>query len=230
MVHLPDIFVYGASRQGSVVIGVLQAQGYRVLGFIDDNPRLYDSSFKGLPVYPGSDWIQNHSRPDRSVIVAIGNNDVRVRIGQRLRASGLRLVNAIHPSAVLMQDVRLGSGVLICAGAVVITGTTLQDDTVINTGATVDHDSVIEQGAYLAPGVHTAGCVTIRKCAFVGSGTVIGPGVVIGEGSIVGAGSLVLQDVPPQMLAYGSPAKPVRALSGPVDWHQILSGKQKSDM
>jgi putative colanic acid biosynthesis acetyltransferase WcaF len=38
----------------------------------------------------------------------------------------------------------------------------------------------------------------------------IGPGVTIGRGTIVGARSTVLRDLPPGMICYGYPAKPIR--------------------
>jgi len=38
----------------------------------------------------------------------------------------------------------------------------------------------------------------------------VGPGVTIGRGTVVGVRSTVLQDLPPAMICYGHPAKPVR--------------------
>ena len=38
----------------------------------------------------------------------------------------------------------------------------------------------------------------------------VGPGVTIGEGTVVGARSTVLKDLPPGMICYGYPAKPIR--------------------
>jgi acetyltransferase-like isoleucine patch superfamily enzyme len=38
--------------------------------------------------------------------------------------------------------------------------------------------------------------------------------VTIGKNSIVAAGSLVTRDVPPNTLAAGSPAKPIRQVEG----------------
>lgn len=44
------------------------------------------------------------------------------------------------------------------------------------------------------------------------AGVIVGPGVTVGRGSVVGAGSVVLDDVPPGVLAAGSPARVIRAL------------------
>ncbi len=221
--------IFGASRQGIVILNVLRAAGVEVAGFADDDARLQGGLVAGLPVYAGMEWVRSHIPGHASMAVAIGANDARVRIADAIRSLGAEMINAVHPSAVVMDGVLLGTNVFLGPGAVVVSGTSLQNDAVVNTGTTVDHDSLIERGAYLSPGVRTAGCVTVRERAFVGTGCIIGPGVVVGEGSVVGAGSLVLDDIPAGMLAFGHPAKPVRAVPVPVDWRSILSGKMKND-
>jgi acetyltransferase-like isoleucine patch superfamily enzyme len=52
--------------------------------------------------------------------------------------------------------------------------------------------------------------VTIKKGARIGYQCTILPGVTIGENSVIGAGSVVVKDIPPNCLAVGVPAKPVR--------------------
>lgn len=54
--------------------------------------------------------------------------------------------------------------------------------------------------------------VVIKDNVWIGMHSLIMKGVTIGEGSIVGASSVVLEDVPPNTLVTGNPAKMVRAL------------------
>jgi len=225
-----QMIIYGASRHGSVVFHTLRAGGLSVFAFVDDDLQLQGRRFQGLPVYPGWDWIAGHVRPEWNALVAIGSNPTRVRLAQRLRSLGMKMANAIHPSAVVMDDVQMETDVFVGAGAVLVSGTVVRDDVVVNTGTSVDHDSLLEQGAYLSPGVCTAGCVTIRKNAFIGAGAVIGPGVVVGEGGIVGAGSVVLKDVTPGMLVYGNPAKIVGPVPETLNWSRLLAGKKAEDL
>jgi UDP-perosamine 4-acetyltransferase len=221
--------IFGASRQGIVVLNILKAAGVEVIGFADDDARIQGQKVAGLPVYAGMEWIRRHVPGHASVTVAIGANDARVRIAGTIRSSGAAMINAVHPSAVVMGGVFLGTDIFLGPGAILVSGTSIQDDAVVNTGTTVDHDSLIGQGAYLSPGVRTAGCVTVGPRAFVGTGCIIGPGVSVGEGSIIGAGSLVLNDIPAGMIAFGHPAKPVRAVPVPTDWMSILTGKTKKN-
>jgi sugar O-acyltransferase (sialic acid O-acetyltransferase NeuD family) len=217
--------IFGAGPQGRVVLEVLRAQGNRdILGFLDDNASKHGMRLAGLAVLGGSAWAATETDRGLAAIVAIGGNDPRVAIAQKLRGLGVTLINAIHPTAVVQGATTLGTGNLICAGAIVVTGTRIADDVVINTRASIDHDCVLQTGAQVAPGVVMSGCVTIGSRAFIGVGAVVGPSVTIGERAIVGAGSVVLADVPAGVLAYGVPCRVVRELVEPVDWGAILGG------
>ena len=44
----------------------------------------------------------------------------------------------------------------------------------------------------------------------IGTHSVIMPGVTIGKNSIIGAFSYVTQDIPPDVIAFGVPAKVIR--------------------
>ncbi|WP_409302285.1 gamma carbonic anhydrase family protein [Peribacillus sp. SCS-155] len=55
----------------------------------------------------------------------------------------------------------------------------------------------------------------IRKGALIGMGSIILDNAVIGEGAFIGAGSLVPQgkEIPPNVLAFGRPARVIRELT-----------------
>ena len=54
--------------------------------------------------------------------------------------------------------------------------------------------------------------IAIEDNVWLGGGVIVGPGVTIGENSVVGAGSVVTRDVPPNVVAVGSPARVSRPL------------------
>ena len=54
--------------------------------------------------------------------------------------------------------------------------------------------------------------VHIGNAVWIGAGTVICPGVTIGENTVIGAGSVVTRDIPANVVAYGSPCRPVREI------------------
>ena len=57
------------------------------------------------------------------------------------------------------------------------------------------------------------GRVTLKKNCRIGTHSVVMPGVTIGENSIIGAFSFVNKDIPANVIAYGVPARVVKAIN-----------------
>jgi len=51
--------------------------------------------------------------------------------------------------------------------------------------------------------------VTIEDNAWIGTRAMVMPGVTVGRGAVVGAGAVVMQNVPPLAIVFGSPARAV---------------------
>ncbi|MFQ9321156.1 MAG: gamma carbonic anhydrase family protein [Enterococcus durans] len=127
----------------------------------------------------------------------------------------------IAPNATVVGDVELGKGVTVWYQAVVRgdsntirigSNTNIQDGTIIH----VDHDAPVEVAENVTIGHQCLlhGC-TIEKGALIGMGSTILNHAVIGENSLIGAGSLVTEGkvIPPNVLAFGRPAKVIRPLT-----------------
>ncbi|MGM9903078.1 carbonic anhydrase/acetyltransferase [Enterococcus sp. 10A9_DIV0425] len=127
----------------------------------------------------------------------------------------------VASNATVVGDVDLGENVTIWYQAVVRgdsnsirigSGTNIQDGTIIH----VDHDAPVTIGNDVTVGhqcmIH--GC-RIEKGALIGMGSTILNHAVIGENSLIGAGSLVTEGkvIPPNVLAFGRPAKVIRTLT-----------------
>lgn len=54
--------------------------------------------------------------------------------------------------------------------------------------------------------------ITIRDNVWLGGGVIVLGGVTIGENTVVGAGSVVTNDLPRDVVAVGSPARPVKSV------------------
>lgn len=55
--------------------------------------------------------------------------------------------------------------------------------------------------------------ITIGDRVWLCTGVTVCAGVTIGENSVIGAGNVVTRDIPPNVLAYGSPCKVVREIT-----------------
>jgi maltose O-acetyltransferase len=54
--------------------------------------------------------------------------------------------------------------------------------------------------------------IVIEDGCWIGAGVMVLPGVTIGRGSVIAAGAVVSSDVPPNTLAGGVPARPIKSL------------------
>jgi acetyltransferase EpsM len=220
-----EVFIFGAGPQGRVLLDIQRSRSDAAVGgFLEDRTDLVGTTVAGVPVLDASAWLARGSRA-ATVVIAIGNNLMRMAAGKRVTDAGYALHTVMHRSATVASDVEIGRGTVLCMQAAVGTGCKLGINVVINTGATLDHDNVVEDGAYLSPGVHSAGKVHVGRNAFIGAGAILLPGVRIGDDAIVGAGSVVLNDVPSRSLSYGTPARMHRLVDADVDWRRILGGR-----
>ena len=215
--------IVGAGAQGRVTLDVLRAAGGDdEIVFVEDRETLLGRRVCGVPV-AGREWLrQGAGREDTLAIVAIGHNEVRLRVAAELAAMNVRFGNAVHPSAVTMGSATLDVGITLCPGAVVGTGAKIGPHVLINTSAIVEHDCVLAEGASLSPGVGMAGRVRVERAAFVGTGALLNPRITVGRGAIVGTGAVVTRDVRPGTLVYGVPAREIRPVDPERDWQRLL--------
>ena len=142
----------------------------------------------------------------RHIIIAVGDNENRLLLGESAEKQNFELISAIHPSAVIASSAKLGKGIMIGPQAVVGPECQIADFVILNSCAVAEHESVIKTAARLSGKVFCAGLVTVGELALIELGSIISRGCIIGARSVVGANSLVLKDIPPGVLAFGSPA------------------------
>lgn len=82
-------------------------------------------------------------------------------------------------------------------------GVTIEDEVQIGSHCSIYSVSTIDDKE--AP-------VVLKRNCRIGSHSVVLPGVTVGENTVVGAMSLVNRDLPPNVVAFGTPAKVVRPL------------------
>lgn len=204
------LVIWGASGHARVVADIVRLQGvYRIVGFLDDvNPDRHGAEFCGEKILGGQEQIEMlHRNGIRNILLGFGDCRMRLKMTRFLQEQGFSLPIAIHPSAVVAQDVVIGPGTVIAAGAVVNPGVKIGSSVIINTAASVDHDCIIGDAAHICPGVHLAGRVTVGQAAWVGIGAVVSDGLCIGARATIGAGAVVINDIPNDVIAFGVPAR-----------------------
>lgn len=207
---------WGATGQAKVLRECMRDSGLKLVALFDNNPALV-SPFPDTPLYCGrsgfEEWIVK-TPLSRAVgfLVAIGGDKgrERVEIQEYLQACGLTPLVARHRSAFVADDAKIGGGSQVLAHSAVCVETVLGRGCIINTGATVDHECRLDDGVHVAPGAHLAGCVEVGAYAMIGAGAVVSPRVKIGKNALVGAGAVVVEDVAPDTVVVGNPARILR--------------------
>lgn len=214
--------IVGAGAQGRVILDILCAEArFESIAFVDDDPAKRGLLVNGVPIECGIEEALA-AAGGVEMIVALGNPDRRRAVAARIAGRGIRLLNAVHPSAVVAPSAALGCGIMIGANAVVNPNAIIGDTVVINTAAVVEHDCSIAAGAAVSPGARLGGRVTIGECAFIGSGATLLSRVAIGARTIVGAGAVVTKSLPELVLARGVPARIAERLDANFDWSRVL--------
>lgn len=204
------IFIFGASGHAKVVLDIVERQGRaKIAAIVDDDPGARGRKLLGYPVAGGRDELLARGARAGLVIVAIGANSPRRSVAAWLDSQGFGFASAIHPSAQIGREVRIGAGTVVMAGAAINPDSDVGMHCIVNTGASVDHDCTLGDGVHVAPGARLCGGVSVGAGAFVGAGAVIVPGRRIGADAIIAAGAVVLKDVPERTVFAGNPAKPL---------------------
>lgn len=156
--------------------------------------------------------------------------DVTLRIGP---GANIRSGTVIYAGSTIGSRLETGHGVVIREENVIGDNLNIWNNSTIDYGCVIGSRvkihcnvyvaqfTIIEDDVFMAPGVMVANdphpvcprCLrgpTIKRGARIGINVTLLPGITIGENSMIGAGSVVTRDIPPNMLAYGNPARPMR--------------------
>ena len=197
------LILIGASGHGKVIADIAKKNGYAEIAFLDDNEAITQCS--GYSVLGPTATANQYS--DCDFIVSVGNSVIRQKIQERLEREGLSVVSLVHPDAVVAEDVKIGEGTVVMAGAVINPSATIGKGCIINTCSSVDHDCVIEDYVHVSVGAHVAGTVHIGQRTMVGAGATVINNVAVAGDCTVGAGAVVVKDIELKGIYKGVPAR-----------------------
>jgi tetrahydrodipicolinate N-acetyltransferase len=126
----------------------------------------------------------------------------------------------IEPGAIIRDQVEIGNNAVIMMGAVINIGAVIGEGTMIDMNAVVGGRGIIGKNCHIGAGAVIAGVieppsatpVVIEDDVVVGANAVILEGVRVGKGSVVAAGAVVIEDVPPNVVVAGTPARVIKTI------------------
>ena len=202
---MKQLVIIGASGHGKVVADIAKKIGYDEICFLDDNESLRECG--------GYAVVGNNSRYldfDCEIIVAIGDSNIREKIQTQIELHGKAIPTLIHPNASIAENVHIGKGTVIVAGAIINPGTKIGKGCIINTGASVDHDCRIANFVHISIGAHVAGTVNIGEHTWIGAGATVSNNINICEKCMIGAGAVVISNIEETGTYIGVPARRLR--------------------
>lgn len=211
-----SIVVWGAGGHAQVLAQTLRRlRSWEILGFLDDvDPHRAGEPFAGATVLGGRELLPSlRARGVTSLALGFGANAARLERWAAMQAEGFEFPALIDPHALVADDVVVGAGTYIAAGAIVQPGARIGAQVIVNTGAVVDHDAHIDDGAHIGPRACLCGHARVGRGAWVGAGSIVRDRRKVGAGAFIGLGALVLSDVADGTLAYGHPAQAVRSVA-----------------
>ena len=206
------VIIIGGGGHARVLISSLKSLRREIIGILHPDTSLIGESIVGIRVL-GNDHKVSDYAPDTIELVnglgSVALPEKRKDIYMKFKKNGYSFAIVIHPYAIVVDDVKIGEGVQIMAGAILQAGCLIGDNTIINTGAIVDHDCKIGAHVHIAPGSVISGGVDIGEMVHIGTGATIIQGMKIGDSAVIGAGSVVIDNVPSNNMFVGVPARKI---------------------
>jgi sugar O-acyltransferase (sialic acid O-acetyltransferase NeuD family) len=212
MSSMRDLLLVGAGGFGREAAEAVRAANahrpaWRLLGFLDDDPRTHGRLVGGVPVLGPAEAVHDHATA--LVILCTGhpgNYASRRLMAERLELDDERYAALVHPSATVGASSRVGAGSVLLAHVDVTADAAIGRHVAVMPQVVVTHDGRIDDFATLASGVRLGGGCHVETGAYVGSGACVREGLTIGARAMIGMGSVVTRDVAADRLWFGAPA------------------------
>jgi sugar O-acyltransferase (sialic acid O-acetyltransferase NeuD family) len=202
------LLIVGAGGHGKAVADAAEAMGiWSEIAFVDDNKQ--GQVIGGYPVLASSPEQMIQHKNYENLVVAVGNNHLRLQLLEKYKSLGFCLPVIIHSQAYVNKHAKIADGSVVFAKAVVNVDSKVGVGCIINSGAIVEHDCELKDGVHISPNAALAGGVKIGEKSWVGIGANVIENIVIGKQVTVGAGAVVINNILDCAKVVGVPAKEV---------------------
>lgn len=193
-----QVVIMGAGGHAKVVADIIRKSGDTVVGFLDD----FNKGEGILGTIADCVKFENCS-----FVIAIGLGKVRKNISEKYPK--LDYYTAIHPRAIISENVSIGKGSVVMANAVINAGAVIGEHSIINTSSVVEHDDKLGKYVHVSPGAVLCGTVTVGDNTHIGAGSVVRNNITICENCVIGCGAAVVKDIEKSGTYIGVPSEEI---------------------
>ena len=187
------VIIYGNGHMAKMLYHFVKMQ-YPVVGFTVDSQCINTNSIESLPLIPFTE-IEQHfpaSSHDMLIVVGFGGmNSLRKQKYLEAQQKGYTLINYIHPSVEVHENIIIGNNNIILDQASIHPYTTIGNGNFISSNTNVGHGGTIGDFCWVNAGVSIGGESNLGNQCFYGMNATIGQGISIADECFIGANTLI---------------------------------------
>jgi sugar O-acyltransferase (sialic acid O-acetyltransferase NeuD family) len=209
--------IFGTGTLGKLVhYHLTHESDYRVVAFATSPERYSEPSFLDLPVVRFDEIEKQFPSGEHELFIAVGYSDLnrtRRLVYDEAKAKGYRLLNFIHPSAIVAKNCVMGDNCFVAERTVIQPFVTIGSNVFLWSGNVIAHEAVIEDHCFLAGNIMVGGHSRIKEASFIGMSATIRDKVTVGRTNVIGMGCCIRKDTGESEVYFArDPMKhPVRA-------------------
>ena len=166
---MKPLLIIGAGSFSVEVDELARLLGYNDIVFLDDHP----DTARCSPVVGCMDEMLNMREHYPEAIVALGNNETRMKYHNSLKAAGFSIPVLVHPTAYVSPDAVLSPGCIVRGKSVVSRYVRMGDACIVNVGGLIDHDCVLGDGCHILMGAVVRNEVILPEKTWIASNQVV---------------------------------------------------------
>lgn len=213
------VIILGGSGIGMIASSIIDKRpDLELIGFLNDVEPVGTEIgyYKKIKVVGRTDDLFDYLEDDNTfVFVAYIGMTKEKEVYEKLVKLNIPLdkfISLFDPTAIIPHDYcSIGNGVLFSPLTQLSPDTTIGDNCIFLPNSFVGHNSTLERFVSVANNATVGGTVHVGKGVHIGSNATIREKIKIGGFSIIGMGAVVLNDVPPNSVVVGNPAKVIRS-------------------
>lgn len=213
-----NLIILGGSGIGMIACSIANDLGnYNILGFLNDVLPVGTKigKYNKIPVIGATSdlakYLTDESNKFFVAYVGMQNEEEVYKKVESFDIPSHRYATLIHPSAIIPKGFcKIGNGVMMAPLSQLSPDTTIEDNCILLPNSFVGHDSTLRRFAHIASNAVVGANVDVGRAVHIGTNATIREKVKIGDFSLIGSGAVVLNDVEPNSIVVGNPAKLLR--------------------